>query len=159
IARRCTLDTSVTTEGEAKMSCSKALALLWIVLSAGLGMAQVRESNRAGLQAPRPQAGTASASPQSFPARESFSPTVTGARVVLGPGDLLEITIFETPELAQKTRVSSEGRITMPLIGELTVGGLLPNELEKMIRTRLIDGHFVKDPQVNVFVAEYAGQT
>src|SRR5262249_30658748 len=37
--------------------------------------------------------------------------------------------------------------------------GLLPDELEKMIRTKLIDGHFVKDPQVSVFVAEYAGQT
>jgi polysaccharide export outer membrane protein len=84
---------------------------------------------------------------------------VTGARVALGPGDLLEITVFDTPELTQKTRVSSEGRITMPLIGELSVQGVAPNELERTIRSKLIDGHFVKDPQVSVFVVEYAGQT
>jgi polysaccharide export outer membrane protein len=47
----------------------------------------------------------------------------------------------------------------MPLIGEIAILGLKPNELEKIIRGKLIEGHFVKNPQVSVFVAEYAGQT
>jgi len=138
------------------MVCSRFPALLGIVLSAVVGLAQVRESGRV---AARPQAGTVSTAPQSLPVRDSFSTSVTGTRVVLGAGDLLEITVFDTPELAQRTRVGSEGTITMPLIGQMAVRGLVPSELEKMIRTKLIDGHFVKDPQVNVFVAEYAGQT
>jgi polysaccharide export outer membrane protein len=71
----------------------------------------------------------------------------------------LEITVFDTPELTQKARVNSEGRITMPLIGEVVVQGVTPDELERTVRSKLIQGHFVKDPQVSVFVVEYAGQT
>jgi polysaccharide export outer membrane protein len=47
----------------------------------------------------------------------------------------------------------------MPLIGEIAIRGMKPNELEGIIRRKLIEGRFVKDPQVSVFVAEYAGQT
>ena len=144
------------------MRHSKVLLGLMAVISLpGVVRAQVRESGRLEVQAGRAQAGqagNASNVPQSPLTRDSFSTSVTGAQVALGPGDLLEITVFDTPELAQRARVSSEGTITMPLIGEITVRGLWPNELEKMIRSKLIDGHFVKDPQVNVFVAEYAGQ-
>jgi polysaccharide export outer membrane protein len=78
---------------------------------------------------------------------------------MLGPGDLLEITVFDTPELAQRTRINGEGKITLPLIGEITASGLSPNELELTIRRKLIEGQFVRDPQVSVFVTEYAGQT
>jgi len=144
------------------MRHSKVLVgLVAVILLPGVVLAQVRESGRLEVQAGRAQAGqagTASTVPQSPLSRDSFSTNVTGAQVALGPGDLLEITVFDTPELAQRARVSSEGTITMPLIGEITVRGLWPNELEKMIRSKLIDGHFLKDPQVNVFVAEYAGQ-
>ena len=144
------------------MRHSKVLVGLMAVISLpGVVPAQVRESGRLEVQAGRAQAGqagNASNVPQSPLTRDSFSTNVTGAQVALGPGDLLDITVFDIPELAQRTRVSSEGTITMPLIGEITVRGLWPNELEKMIRSKLIDGHFVKDPQVNVFVAEYAGQ-
>lgn len=133
-----------------------------LLLPSVMPLAQVRESGRAQVQAAQPQAAP-SGSPTTATAtaltRDSFSTGVTGTLVALGPGDLLEITVFDTPELTQKARVSSEGRITMPLIGEVAVQGLTPDELARTIRSKLIDGHFVKDPQVSVFVAEYAGQT
>jgi polysaccharide export outer membrane protein len=141
------------------MRHSRVLTLLaLVVLLHGLVLAQVRQSGRLDVQADRPQAGNAASVPESSLRRDSFSTAVTGAEAALGPGDLLEITVFDTPELAQRIRVSSEGTITMPLIGEIAVRGVLPNELEKTIRSRLIDGRFVKNPQVSVFVAEYAGQ-
>src|SRR5262249_19400182 len=155
-------NTLVTTEGKAKMRPFRVLALLlWVVLIPGAVLGQARESGRVQVQADRPQTGQpglASTVAQSSLTRDSFSTNVTGAPAALGAGDLLEITVFDTPELAQRTRVNSDGKITMPLIGEITVRGLWPSELEKIVRGKLIDGHFVKDPQVSVFVAEYAGQ-
>jgi polysaccharide export outer membrane protein len=72
---------------------------------------------------------------------------------------LLEITVFDTPELAQRTRINGEGKITLPLIGEIPAGGMTADELEGAIRRKLMEGQFVRDPHVSVFVAEYAGQT
>src|SRR5262249_20705251 len=140
---------------------------VWAQFCAGLFLsvapvAQVRETGRVPVQAVQPQAGQAanpSTTPESSLTRDSFSTGVSGTRVALGPGDLLEITVFDTPELTQKARVSSKGKITMPLLGEIDVLDLSPGEVEGTIRSRLIEGQFIKDPQVSVFVAEYAGQT
>lgn len=67
--------------------------------------------------------------------------------------------MFDSPELMTHVRVTSEGEISFPLLGKLEVGGLTPQELQKLIRQQLIAGDFVKDPQVAVFVTEYASQT
>lgn len=84
--------------------------------------------------------------------------TITSGQVNLGPGDLLEISVFDSPELTTLTRVTNEGEISLPLIGKLHVGGLTPQEVQNLIRQQLITGQFVKDPQVTVFVTEYANQ-
>lgn len=90
--------------------------------------------------------------------RDAFSTTMTGARVILGPGDLLEISIFDTPELFQRVRVNSDGKIALALVGEITVRGMSPDKLAGVIAGKLVDGNFMKAPQVSVFVVEYAGQ-
>jgi polysaccharide export outer membrane protein len=90
--------------------------------------------------------------------RDAFSTTMTGAQVALGAGDQLEITVFDTPELTQRVRVNSDGKITLALVGEITVRGMLPDVLSGVIARKLIDGNFMKNPQVSVFVLEYAGQ-
>ncbi|MFB3917504.1 MAG: polysaccharide biosynthesis/export family protein [Terriglobales bacterium] len=84
--------------------------------------------------------------------------TTTAGPVQLSPGDLLEIGVFDTPELSGKVRVNSAGDISLPLIGTLHVGGLTPEQTQSAIRESLIKGEFLKDPQVAVFVAEYANQ-
>jgi polysaccharide export outer membrane protein len=92
------------------------------------------------------------------PSKDPLSTSITAAQTAMGPGDLLVITVFDTPELTEKVRVDSEGRITLPLVGEISVRGMTAGALEKIIRGKLIDGAFVKNPQVSVFLAEYAGQ-
>src|SRR5208337_5696693 len=67
-------------------------------------------------------------------------------------------SVFDTPEMAQRVRVNSEGNITLALIGEIAVRGMTPEKLAEVITHKLVDGHFMKDPQVSVFVTEYAGQ-
>ncbi len=149
-----------------------AILLLWVPACV---LAQSRESDRAQ-QAPEvvPEAqvnddgGSSSRSPSSsnLPpsgeespySRDAFSTTITGARVVLGPGDQLEIVVFDTPELSQRVRVNSDGKITLALIGEVTVRDMSPDKLAAVITRKLVDGNFMKDPQVSVFVREYAGQ-
>jgi polysaccharide export outer membrane protein len=90
--------------------------------------------------------------------RDAFSTTMTGARVMLGAGDHLEIHVFDTPEMTQTVRVNSDGKITLALIGEIDVRGMAPDKLAGVITRKLIDGNFMKDPQVSVYVLEYAGQ-
>jgi polysaccharide biosynthesis/export protein len=82
----------------------------------------------------------------------------SGAAGPIGSGDLLEMTVFDTPELSGKLRVSNTGDVILPLVGSVHVAGLKTEQAQSLIRQKLIDGNFLKDPQVTVFVAEYATQ-
>jgi len=82
----------------------------------------------------------------------------SGAAGPIGAGDLLEMTVFDTPELSGKLRVSNTGDILLPLVGSLHVAGMKAEEAQNLIRQKFIDGGYLKDPQVTVFVAEYATQ-
>jgi polysaccharide export outer membrane protein len=82
----------------------------------------------------------------------------SGAAGPIGAGDLVEMSVFDTPELSGKLRVSNTGDVILPLVGSLHLQGLKAGEAQALIRQKLIDGGFLKDPQVTVFVAEYATQ-
>jgi polysaccharide export outer membrane protein len=75
----------------------------------------------------------------------------------IGPEDLLEISVFEDEKLNKTVRVSSQGNISLPLLGILKVKGLTGNELEKEIRDLLAEKYF-QDPHVSVFIREYRNQ-
>jgi len=72
----------------------------------------------------------------------------------IGPKDLLEISVFGLDELNRTERVSEEGKITLPLLGEIEVNGLTKGELENKI-SQLLEEKYLQDPQVSVFIAEY----
>lgn len=73
----------------------------------------------------------------------------------LGMGDLLEISVFDIPELSKiKARVSGEGLITLPLAGTVSAGGKTAMELEQAIKTAL-GSKYIRDPQISVFVLEH----
>jgi polysaccharide export outer membrane protein len=74
----------------------------------------------------------------------------------LGPGDLLQISVYGAPDLATEARVNAAGNITMPLIGSVHVAGLSTDQAQELIANKLRDGGLVLDPQVNVFAKEYA---
>ena len=83
---------------------------------------------------------------------------ITAAPVELGPGDLMDIAVLDTPEVSGRFRVNAAGEITMPLIGAVPVKGLPPEQAQTLIAKKLVEGNFIKDPQVTVFVSEYASQ-
>jgi polysaccharide biosynthesis/export protein len=82
----------------------------------------------------------------------------SGAAGPIGAGDLLEMSVFDTPELSGKLRVSNTGDILLPLVGSLHVQGMKAEDAQNLIRQKLISGGFLKDPQVTIFIAEYATQ-
>ena len=76
----------------------------------------------------------------------------------LGPGDVIDVSVYNVSELTTKARVSSAGDVYLPLINSVHVGGLTAEEAEALIQKRLSDGGFVKNPHVSVFVNESASQ-
>ena len=75
-------------------------------------------------------------------------------QIRLGPGDLVEISVYNIPELTTKARVSSNGDVYLPLIDYVHVADLTQEEAQAIIEKRLSDGGFVNNPHVTVFVAE-----
>ncbi len=71
----------------------------------------------------------------------------------IGPEDLLEIGVFEAPEMNRSLRVSAGGEISLPLLGAVQAAGLTPRELEFVLQ-ELLRRSVMKDPHVSVFVRE-----
>ena len=68
--------------------------------------------------------------------------------------DLLEISIFGHQELNSRARVSEQGKITLPLIGEVEIEGLTKTEVEQKL-SQLLGENYLQDPQVTIFILEY----
>lgn len=78
--------------------------------------------------------------------------------VLLGPSDVVKISVYGSPDLSLETRVSQTGSISFPLIGEVKVGGLATSAAEKKIAGLLMSGGFVLKPQVNILVTSQQSQ-
>ncbi|HEX9861031.1 MAG TPA: SLBB domain-containing protein [Nitrospirota bacterium] len=72
----------------------------------------------------------------------------------LGEGDLIKVTVYENPDLTTSARIGGDGKVTLPLAGEVKVSGLTVREIEEKVTKLLSDGYLV-NPQVTVFVEEY----
>ncbi len=73
---------------------------------------------------------------------------------IVGEGDVLKLTVYEHADLTLTVRVSGEGAITVPLIGDVQVKGLPLSRIAENITTLLADGYIV-NPQVNIFIHEF----
>ncbi len=83
--------------------------------------------------------------------------TQSAADHPVGAEDLLEISVFEIPELNRTVRVSESGTISLPLLGEMEVRGLTGMQLEDRLREALTK-KYLQDPQVSVFIREYGSK-
>jgi len=72
---------------------------------------------------------------------------------VIGKEDLLELGVFEQPDLTRTVRVSGDGTISLPLLGVVPLAGLSTKQAEEKLRDLLSD-KYLTDPQVWVFVKE-----
>jgi len=72
----------------------------------------------------------------------------------LGSGDQVKVTVFGHPDLSGQFDVSSDGRLALPLVGEVRAQGLTPSELESAIAAKL-KPDYLKNPQLSVEVVNY----
>ena len=87
------------------------------------------------------------AAPQSAPAA-----TAADGSYRLGPEDVIEVFVWKEPELTSTSTVRPDGRISMPLVGEIVAAGKTPGELQTEIASGLTD--YVTEPVVTVVVKE-----
>ena len=73
---------------------------------------------------------------------------------IVGVGDVLEISVYDNPDLDITSRVEGDGKISMNLIGEVRVEGLSTSEIADKLTKSLADGYII-DPQVTVFIKEF----
>src|ERR1700683_3049114 len=85
-------------------------------------------------------------------------PGQTGSSLRLGQGDLLEVNVYNVPELSTKARVGNSGDVYLPLIDYVHVGDLTVEEAQALIEKRLDDGGFVRGAHVTIFLDESASQ-
>jgi polysaccharide export outer membrane protein len=74
----------------------------------------------------------------------------------LSLGDRIRVTVFQEEDLASITRIDARGRINLPLLGEVNVGGMTVVEAQNAIQNAYKAGRFLRSPQVTVNVEEYA---
>jgi polysaccharide export outer membrane protein len=72
----------------------------------------------------------------------------------IGGGDQLRVTVFGQEDLTGEYNVDSAGRISMPLLSQVSVGGLSIGETESLLEARLLDG-YLRNPSVSVEVLTF----
>lgn len=78
--------------------------------------------------------------------------------IKFGAGDLVDVSVYNVPELTTKARISNAGEIYLPLIDYVHIEGLTQEEAQALIEKRLSDGGFVRNPHVTIYVEEASSQ-
>lgn len=81
--------------------------------------------------------------------------TTTTRDYTIGPGDQLQVFVWRNPELSATVRVRPDGRISVPLIDDLTVEGKTPSAISREIEQKLSE--FVKGTVVTVMMTDFVG--
>ena len=88
-------------------------------------------------------------------AAQPATPPAETSKYVIGPGDMLQISVWHNPELSTQVPVRPDGRISTPLVIDMVAAGRTPEELGHDIETRL--KKYVSDPLVTVIVSSFIG--
>jgi polysaccharide export outer membrane protein len=123
---------------------SGILSLALCALSGAIGQAAPQE-------APKPQASQSAKPaepPATKPPEESKPVAVDPKTFQIGAEDILFVQVWREPDFTRQVIVRPDGKITMPLIGELQAEGLTPDQLTAKLTENLTK--FLNNPQVNV---------
>ena len=80
-------------------------------------------------------------------------------KLSIGPGDELDVSVYGVPELSQHVRVDTSGDVHLLLLGSTHVEGLSSEEAQAVIEKQLVEGRFVKNPRVSIFIKEFTNQS
>ena len=118
------------------MTCQSFIVALALVAGAGVSVAHAQQMSLT--------TAPASALPtSSLPA---------GSDYVIGPEDMLQITVWKNESLSRELAVRPDGKISMPLLHDVQAAGLTPMQLQEKLATAL--GEFMPNPEVAVTVTD-----
>jgi len=80
------------------------------------------------------------------------TPVAANTDYRLAPGDKLRIEVYKDPQLSQALQIRPDGKVTLPLLGDIAASGLTPLELRDRVATQLKE--YVTNPVVTVIVVE-----
>ena len=95
--------------------------------------------------------GISPAQSQSSSSRSATAQAVS-SDYVIGADDVLAIDVWKEPELTRPVQVRPDGKISLPLVGEIQAAGLHPVDLQKQIADKL--QAYISNPAVSVIVQE-----
>ena len=122
------------------------LAALLVLVSVGL-FAQTESAPQAAPAGDKAATDKAAAAPEKARSDDSY---------VIGPNDVLSINVWKEPEVSRSVPVRSDGKISLPLVGELQAGGQTPKQLEQEITKKLQS--YISEPEVTVIVTDSKSQ-
>jgi polysaccharide biosynthesis/export protein len=76
----------------------------------------------------------------------------------LGGGDSVRISVFLSPELTTEVRLSEAGLVSLPMLGQVKLGGMSVPQAEALLATKLREGNFIQKAQVTISVSAYRSQ-
>lgn len=118
------------------------LVFAWLILLP-LGLAQLHA---------QPAVETSASQASAQPALT----TATAPAYVITNTDRLRVAIFQEDDLSTIVRVDAQGRVNLPLVGELTVSGQNIVQAQQTIESAYREGRFLRAPKVTLSVEEYA---
>lgn len=125
--------------------------LLALAACTFLGSAQGQMPNDSTGNAPAASNPPAAAAPaETTPAASAKAATASDDSYIIGSSDVLNVTVWKEPTLSGPLLVRPDGKVSMPLLGDLQASGLKPMALAAQISEKL--KKFIKDPQVSVVV-------
>jgi len=81
------------------------------------------------------------------------APAVTDQIHLLGPRDLIQIKVYQQPDLTQEIRIDDDGTVTLPLVGQVRASGLAVEAFARDLVVRYRE--YLLNPEITVFVKEY----
>jgi polysaccharide export outer membrane protein len=124
--------------------------LAFLALPLAYGFAQDRVApSEVRAEAPRPASQTTAVASHS---------TGSLPDLLIGAGDLVEVSLYGMPDFKTDVRVNSDGEISLPMLGTVAVSDLSVEQAETLIERKLSQKGLFNDPHVTVFEKEYATQ-
>jgi polysaccharide export outer membrane protein len=133
-----------------KKMCRRLSMFAVCILISGWLAAQTDATKNTGSTSPAPQAASAD------PGTGAAAVPPHDNTYIIGDDDVLSINVWKEAEVSRTVPVRSDGKISLPLAGEVQASGQTPLQLEKLLAAKLQS--FISEPEVTVIVTEIKSQ-
>ncbi|QYY36827.1 polysaccharide biosynthesis/export family protein [Ruficoccus sp. ZRK36] len=131
-----------------------AMCLYSPTLSAQDGGAASSDGSQSSPPPSASQPANPSTSPVSGPRAPTSTAGVVAGNYILQPMDVIQVDVFQEPMLQVQSRLSADGTVSLPLIGEMPIGGMTVTDAQNLV-TQAYKGDYLINPHVTILVLQY----